>query len=84
MNLQHADHPILLAQLEEQPETLRHTERRRISHGRRSRTVTVCDKSRTRAGTPGAPQAHVSVKQKRHGEDDSVTVTIAEEFRSAS
>jgi hypothetical protein len=30
------------------------------------------------------PQAQVSVKQKRHGEHDSVTATIAEGFRSAS
>ena len=33
---------------------------------------------------PRVPQAQVSVKQKRHGEHDSVTVTIAEGFRSAS
>ena len=30
------------------------------------------------------PQAQVSVKRKRHGGHDSVTVTIAEGFRSAS
>ena len=30
------------------------------------------------------PEAQVSIKQKRHGEHDSVIVTIAEGFRSAS
>ena len=48
------------------------------------RTVTVCDETSARAGTPGAPRPRSSVKQKRHGEHDSVAVTIAEGFRSAS
>jgi hypothetical protein len=30
------------------------------------------------------PQAQVLVKQKRHGEHDSISLTIAEGFRSAS
>jgi hypothetical protein len=33
---------------------------------------------------PSRKPGQVSVKQKRHGEHDSVTVTIAEGFRSAS
>ncbi len=51
---------------------------------RRCRTATVCDETSAPAGHTGCPQAQVSVKQKRHGEHDSVTVTIAEWFRSAS
>ncbi len=51
---------------------------------RRCRTVTVCDETSAPGGHTGCPQAQVSVKQKRHGEHESVTVTIAEEFRSAS
>jgi len=31
----------------------------------------------------GCPQAMVSIKQKRHGEHDGVTATVAERFRSA-
>ncbi len=51
---------------------------------RRCRTVTVCDETSAPGRHTGCPQAQVSVKQKRHGEHDSVTVTIAEGFRSAS
>jgi hypothetical protein len=51
---------------------------------RRWRTVTVCDETSAPGGHTGCPQAQVSVKQKRHGEHESVTVTIAEGFRSAS
>ena len=46
--------------------------------------MTVCDETSALSGHNGCPQAQVSVKQKRHGEHDSVTVTITEEFRSAS
>ena len=46
--------------------------------------MTVCDETSAPGRHTGRPQAQVSVKQKRHGEHDSVTVTIAEGFRSAS
>jgi hypothetical protein len=51
---------------------------------RRRRTVTVCDETSGPGRHAGCPQAQVSVRQKRHGEHDSVTVTIADGFRSAS
>jgi hypothetical protein len=51
---------------------------------RRCRTMTVCDETSAPGRHTGRPQAQVSVNQKRHGEHDSVTVTIAEGFRSAS
>jgi hypothetical protein len=57
---------------------------RRISHGS---SLPDRDGLRRNVGTGPAqrvPEAQVSVKQKRHGEHDSVTVTVAEGFRSAS
>jgi TMEM175 potassium channel family protein len=47
-------------------------------------TVTVCDETSASGKHTGCPQTQVSVKQMRHGEHDSVTVTIVEGFRSAS
>jgi hypothetical protein len=46
--------------------------------------VTVCDETAAPGRHARCSQTQVSVKQKRHGEHDSVTVTIAEGFRSAS
>jgi hypothetical protein len=51
---------------------------------RRRPTVTVCDETSAPGRHTGRPRAQVSVKQKRHGEYDSVTLTIAQGFRSAS
>jgi hypothetical protein len=48
------------------------------------RTVTVCDEAAVLDRHTGWTLAEVSVRQERHGEHDSVTVTIAEGFRSAS
>ena len=46
--------------------------------------MTVCDDTSAPGRHTGCPQAQVSVKQKRHGEHDGVTVTIAGGFRSTS
>jgi hypothetical protein len=51
---------------------------------RRRPTVTVCDETSAPGRHTGCPQAQVAVKQQRHGEHDSVTVTTVEGFRSAS
>lgn len=50
---------------------------------RRCWTVTVCDETWASGRHTGRPQTQVSVKQKRHGEYDSVTVNIAGGFRPA-
>jgi hypothetical protein len=76
------DRPVT-ARLHWHPADPDHRAERRTSHGTslRDRNDLYLDDSQ--AGHTGAPGS-VPVKQKRHGEHDTVTMTIAEGFRSAS